>query len=546
MPPMDERLGMPAYMAPQLPEITPPVPPPSAVQPGYQQGGGPTSAAGGIAGMGASFLQGWMRGKSTAEANKAIKLKRQSDNMQAVYNMAADNLKKMHESGADPNSDEYKQAVSAVQGAWDGLMGFYGQHVAPQDDGKKKSKMKKIEGGLAGMFTSQDPAQISQAYLQLMQKMGPPVLHQLQGGPSSQDYKRQKDITTGKQDIELQDINDQKRYSELAGKARTGQLSETESREYQGLQAKFEKPGDPKKAAQDAIYTKIQQDPNYKLTDNDRIVLGLNPKTQVHVTGRGEVIATTEDSTGAGSYKVLRGPQAEYQPHGRGGAKTGAGSNRYEKTYKQAYDFYKQQYPEMDAASIEDLARRKAEGSQSRTVEEIERATEHPEEATSDILDEARSRMLKMKKYRDFDKWAGVTGAKFNDAFANIVGLDEESDRFAYNKNLGQPDKHGLYSGAVNQEKLKEFERDLQANIRDTMESMGLPKGLQTKLMQQMMPMMHLQGSAKSQAPSGDKQQPTIPKEAAAQLQEGQETTFANGQVWTKVNGKPQFVRGPE
>ena len=61
-----------------------------------------------------------MQGKADRSLKDAITFKKQDDNLQTAYNMAAQNLKQMHDSGTDPNSDEYKQAMSAVQGTWQG------------------------------------------------------------------------------------------------------------------------------------------------------------------------------------------------------------------------------------------------------------------------------------------------------------------------------------------------------------------------------------------------------------------------------------------
>lgn len=497
MPPMDERLGVPTYVAPQLPEITPPAIPPSAVQPGYQSSG-PTSWGGGLAGMGASFLQGWARGKATAQANQVIKLKRTFDNAQSAYDMAARNLKQLHDSGADPNSDEYKQAQSAVHGAWDGVMNVMGQHIEPEATGKKKTKGEKFKGGLAAMFTSQDPKLVTQGYYQLMKQMGPPILHQLgpqntqQGETAQLEQQKQHEIailTKQRDDINksmnpspeqqamLKNINT--RLEGLQGKAATPKEPTNSEAAYRA--AKERELGRPLTAQEELdAHQQFVKDPtqpfaaavaakekelNRKLTEQE-IVAEYRRTSEAAATGR----------------RAGRGP--------------GTGNNRFDKTYKQAQQFYRQQYPEMDQDSIDDLARRKAEGSMAKLTDAVEKATNDPQAFDSDVLDEARSRMLAMKKYKKF--------ANFDDTFANLVGINQDNDSYAYNKTIGEADKHGNYSGAVNQQQLKEFERDLQANIRDTLAGMQLPPKVQSQVMQRMMPLMHLQGSK----PEGGTTQP--------------------------------------
>ena len=43
--------------------------------------------------------------------------------------------------------------------------------------------------------------------------------------------------------------------------------------------------------------------------------------------------------------------------------------------------------------------------------------------------------------------------------------------------------------------------------------------------------------------PMASTQQSALPPQAASQLKEGMQTTFANGQVWTKINGQPKRIK---
>ena len=122
-----------------------------------------------------------MQGKAQGEMRKAMQIKRQSDNAQAAYGLATQNLEQLHKSGADPNSDEYKNAKAAVDGSWAAMMDLYGQHVG---DGKKPKAKK---GAAAGAppnpmadLNSQDPNVKAQAILTMLKKAGPPIYHNLQ------------------------------------------------------------------------------------------------------------------------------------------------------------------------------------------------------------------------------------------------------------------------------------------------------------------------------------------------------------------------------
>jgi len=157
------------YQAPQLPDVTP-VPAPAAVGPYQQQGigRGGITPIGGIATVLDSTLRGYMQGRAQGDAIKIMRAKKQQDSLYALYNMASENLKNLHESGADPNSDEYKQAAMAAQASWDSIKQFWGQQLEP--DGKKKSKGKKQGDGsspLAGL-TSQDPEEKARAMYQII------------------------------------------------------------------------------------------------------------------------------------------------------------------------------------------------------------------------------------------------------------------------------------------------------------------------------------------------------------------------------------------
>jgi len=188
------------YVAPQLPDVTPtPAPSPTEGQPGFQfQGHGNISQGGAVAGVADNLLRGFMQGKAQGEALKAIRLKKESDNYQTVYNMAASNLQKLHESGVDQNSEEYKKAKAAVDGSWQGLMTFYGQHVGDQGKPKGKKAQAAAQDPMAAL-ASNDPNEKAGAIYRVLQQAGPPVYHQLAAWNSPQAQQQRQTATTMQQ-----------------------------------------------------------------------------------------------------------------------------------------------------------------------------------------------------------------------------------------------------------------------------------------------------------------------------------------------------------
>src|SRR5277367_313421 len=143
------------YQAPVLPDPTPAQPSPLPTQ--MPEANGAVKKSGAIATVADGILRGFMAGRAQGQAAQVMKLKKKTDDLQNSYNQDAVRLYQLTQAGVDPNSDEYKAAKSSVDGSWGALMDFYGQHVQPQDDGKKKSKAKQVEGGIIGALQSKDP-----------------------------------------------------------------------------------------------------------------------------------------------------------------------------------------------------------------------------------------------------------------------------------------------------------------------------------------------------------------------------------------------------
>ena len=284
---------------------------------------------GGFAQLGDALFRGYMRGKATKTVNDAIKFKKQDDAYQAAYNVAAQNLKSLHDQGVDPNSDQYKQAQAAVNASWNSLMQFRAQHIPGMDDpgmrGKKKKNKQNKEAAanpLQGLMSNDPNEKMTSAY-DLMMKMGPPVYFQLG------DQKRMAQAREA-QDLQTQNTIDaekqQHRVFELQSKP-ADQRTEAEQRELTELTTKpvQPRPGDEKLKAQDAVYKKLAADPNYQLSDNERMILGANPKSKLHYDNKnGEIIEETTSPDGTTSFQVVRKgtaatPQAKPIPPGTTG-----------------------------------------------------------------------------------------------------------------------------------------------------------------------------------------------------------------------------------
>ena len=189
------------YQAPEIPEpdmtaattSTPGSDPssPGKSSKGYdftRPGAGNITHGGAIAGMADNLLRGFMDGRAKGEAMKAMKMKRETDNIRANVDLASKNFYNVAASGADQNSKEFKDAKAASDGAWNSWTTYIQGHITPPDAGKK-GKGAKVKEGLAGMFgKGDDPAQVSQGYYQVAVKMGNPVNHQVAAlyGPQAQ------------------------------------------------------------------------------------------------------------------------------------------------------------------------------------------------------------------------------------------------------------------------------------------------------------------------------------------------------------------------
>lgn len=318
------------YQPTVAPEIVQPTPSPVAPQnpaPTGIQAAGNISHVGAVAGIADNILRGFMQGRAQRDARLAMTTKRQTDIMEASYNSAASQLLQMHRDGVDPNSTEYKQAKDAVDGSFAAKNAYYAQHVLAGDQKPKKGKKGEQEPTTIGeMVQSKDPAVQAKGWLLLQQKAGPPVYHQIASSstPQAQQARKTEEVQGQAQSVAAQNNLKQQqliaRRTDILAKP-TEQRSKSENDELENInetlapqpKPRADQPGDQAKKAADAVFTRME-DPAYKPTDRDKFILrvggyDVTPDTKIQVTPRGEIISSDRD----GNYKVLRGPQREYE-----------------------------------------------------------------------------------------------------------------------------------------------------------------------------------------------------------------------------------------
>ena len=263
---------MPSPLPTQMPEIN-----------------GAVKKSGAIATIADGILRGFMQGRAYHQAAQVMKLKKKTDDLQNSYNQDAVRLYQLTQAGYnDPNATddqkkEWAAAKSSVDGSWGALMDFYGQHVQPQE-GTKKSKGKKIEGGIIQALTGGDPMQQSQAWYQVSKQAGPPVYGQIAmlNTPQAQQTRANQAAMPG---LEAGQISHQQAMNtaqatidklgpQIADFANTpqGQWTEAQKKMYSDYTQAYNtvnppkiaepKPGDETKKALDDLVGRMQGDPN--------------------------------------------------------------------------------------------------------------------------------------------------------------------------------------------------------------------------------------------------------------------------------------------
>lgn len=463
------------YQAPVLPDVSP-VAMPSPIPTQAPEANGAVKHSGAIATIADGLLRGVMAGRAYKQAADVMKFKKKDDNLQASYNQDATRLFQLSQAGVDPKSPEYVSAKNAVDGSWGALQDFRRPFIVQEQKGKGGKKAQQAaQEPLMNRLNSPDPHVKTQALFELSQKAGPPVYGQIAMG---QRQAQQRAADPSVQAKTLKDQNDLSHQQAVAERDKllqipAGQRTADQNTRLTSLEERIapvakpvaEKPGDEAKRALDDVFGRLEKDPNYKLTDQDKQILELNkvptgPKTKLTVTREGEILMDNGD----GTYKQLRGPQKEYAAKGRSGGGrggSGTGSNRYEKAYGQARSYLKEHNPGWDDDKLDREADKMAiKKSISDDEGQSYSATQEPVQFDNKVLSSAIERLQSLPQYRD-DK-------DFSDKLANFVPRDGDGMR-SYGKYLGQPDKNGKYSGNLDKKQAQKFEMDLQQQIKDVL-----------------------------------------------------------------------------
>lgn len=469
------------YQPVAAPEI--PQPMPSPLPTNTPEVNGAVKPSGAIATISDGILRGIMQGRAMADMSKAMKTKAKFDNLYSSYNQDAQRLMQMQQAGVDPSTPEFKTAYSAVQGSWGAIMDEYGRHLEPDQGTKKQGKAKKAEQTLLGMFQSQDPLQMSQAWYKVARQAGPPVFSQLAIGntPTARAQRAATQQTAQNQataaGVQTQTVQHQQAVADAQAKIdelnRTPQSQWTPAMHQQYDQARqivspvvATKPGDEAQLAVDELVRRKMEHPDYEFTEGDKEIFRaagypIEGKSKIHITKTGEIVRENDD----GTFETLRGTQPEYLPKGRGGA--GGSSEPQDKKLTQWKAYFHKQYPQLDDDQVTLLAQRKVEGESQHVATEVHSdAIAEPRQFDNEVLTAAISRLRALPKYSDkeVNGQQNSMSMNFDDVLANIVGRDDYG--YAYNASLANPRKDGAYSGNVSKEQLQQMDRDLQQQIR--------------------------------------------------------------------------------
>ncbi len=542
------------YQAPVLPDPTPAQPSPLPTQ--GPEINGAVKKSGAIATVADGILRGFMQGRAYHQASQVLKLKKKTDDLQNSYNQDAVRLYQLHAAGVDPNSDEYKAAKSSVDGSWGALMDFYKGHITP-DDGKKKSKAKKVEGGIVGALTGGDPMTQSAAWFQVAQKMGPPVYGQIamlntpeaKANRQAQTINAQTNVTNatnnstaaGQQGQQLThqqaQLNAQQKIDDL-NKTPQSQWTQPMWEQYNQAQQQIEprKPGDEAKVAADAIIRKSEADPKYQFTDQDKEVLcgagyKIDPHLKTQVTKTGEIIQFPEDG---GPPEILRPSQAAYEPRGRSG---GAGSGA-DKNYAKWDSYYKEHYPDMAQDERDALVRRKVEGANQEQSGSIAHdAIAEPKQFDNDVLSAAINNLRNLPQYKDKKDGSG-NPFSVDDAILNLVYQDDSGYQYRKSGEGPKADGNGKFYYGMSDQDVKQLERDLQTQIRAVMsgsKETALSPQARRAAMSRMQPLF-----GPAAAPAGSTKTPESPQAGATPTGAPSSASPAGGQSQFTVGPKPK------
>lgn len=468
-----------AYQPPETKATADPLPPPPNLQgPGFQPSFGP-SRLGGIATVLDNVLHGFVQGRQMKQAQQVMQARAKQDNLRASYEQDAQRLWQLAQAGTPKTDPDFIKAQQAVQGSWGALQDWIGQHIQ-QDDQKGKKKSKK------GQDDPQQQARDRAAQIfQLSQKLGPPVLGQVQQfyTPEAQANRQAQNLNAQHEQNRAQA---QTAIDELL-KTPQEQWTEAQKQSYESNVAIVNEGRQEKPVAHGQtewlVDPKTGEKREFEIVDGKRVAVqgaeGFQP-----------VPPTPKESTTTRQYKGPGGQLDWFKPGdepdgwtavpvgGRGraaGGSGGTGSNPITKRFNNWVNFFKSQG--QNDADARQNAKAKVEGAgMGPALSLAQKAEDTPGLFDSDIIGQAMQNIAADPANKEWvDPQTKQLKPEIQEAFANFIGHNdnpsEDDAEWQYRQRSDldqiQPDSKGKYSGGVDKATLAKMEQKLQGQINN-------------------------------------------------------------------------------
>lgn len=141
---------------------------------------GAASRTGGIGYIADRVLRGALQGHQAAVQQQADQFNKKLGAQQQIYNDQAGQYLKLVQTGADPQSQEVKDAQNRAMASWQAMMQTIGSRIPQTKQGKSGSGQGKPGGPgiLQQALDGSDPTQALGAWYQIAQQTGPSFVHQ--------------------------------------------------------------------------------------------------------------------------------------------------------------------------------------------------------------------------------------------------------------------------------------------------------------------------------------------------------------------------------
>lgn len=139
---------------------------------------GAASTAGQFAYMADKLLRGAAQGFDLAQRQKAAQAQKKVTALRSLYDDSAKQYRDLVQAGVDPNSDQFKAAHNRMMASWQAMMDTVGSQLPQQQMDKNGKPKKDSRPLLQRMFQAENPTDALQAWYQVSQQLGPPVLHE--------------------------------------------------------------------------------------------------------------------------------------------------------------------------------------------------------------------------------------------------------------------------------------------------------------------------------------------------------------------------------